>query len=60
MILKCKLLQESYNFSLKRGKFKILKKKTPGGCHGNIKLDGYELATPNCSQIHFRKIHEVW
>ena len=25
------------------------------GCHGNVKLDGPELAKPNCSQINFRK-----
>ena len=52
-----KLLQSSYNFPLKRGKFRILKKKFlwKSGCHNNIKLDGPRLAMPNCSQKIFRK-----
>ena len=46
---------------MKRLKFKTLKKSlSKSGCHGNVKRDGQALATLNCSQINFRKSHEVW
>ena len=48
---------------IKRGKFKIMKKKrcpAESRFHGNVKLNRQGLAKPNCSQINFRKIHHVW
>ena len=49
-----KLLQESNNFHQNEENLK--KNTSKSGCHGNVKLDGQGLSTPNCSQLNFRKV----
>ena len=33
---------------------------TESGCCSNVRLDGQRVAIPNCFQINWRKIHQVW
>ena len=41
-------------------KFEILKNRlSKSGCHGNVKLNRQGRTTPNCSQLNFRKSHQV-
>ena len=52
-----KLPQESYDFSLKRGKFKFWKKfLSKYGCHGNIKSDGQQHVIDKLSPDKFKKM----
>ena len=62
MIKKCKMYSKKSNLIVNLKKRKIQnsgKTACQSGCHGNVKLNRQGLLVPNCSQINFRKSHQV-
>jgi len=58
---------KNVNFTSKGNDFFIKKRQiqnfektaVESGCYGNVKLNRQGLSTPNCSQINFKKSHQV-